>query len=281
MIIAKKIRRAAFLALAIMGASAQAQAGWTTIYTNNFDSGLGGGISGAGVLTPVTGYAGVGDAGNQFGGQYLVNSTGSVWGQANPVPGTPTTLTLTGLPNHSAISLSFLLAIRDSWDGSYYAPNPALNIAGYDYFNVSIDGVKLFSETFGFRTAMQQPGYVQSYVAPAGGLLTGTSARDLAGYIYPDSAYDMGKDPLFQSIAHTGSTLTLSFWADGAGWQGGQDESWGIDNLRISLLEPEIPPPPPPPAVTPAPNPVPVPGTLLLTGTALLGLRLSRRSSTG
>lgn len=277
----KKTYRTTILALVTLGACANAQAGWTTVYSNDFESGLSGQISGAGMLAPVSGYAGLGSSGNQFSGSYLVNDTGSMWHQTRPAPGTATTLTLTGLPGHTAISLSFLLAIRDSWDGSYYAPNPNLDLANYDYFNVAIDGNKVFSETFGFRTPTQYPGYVQSYVAPVGGLLTSGYGTNLGGnFGYPDSAYDMGKDPLFQSIAHTGSSLTISFWADGAGWQGGLDESWGLDNLRVSLLETETPPSPPPTTTpTPAPNPLPVPGTLLLTATALLGLGLSRRIS--
>lgn len=267
-----KALRAASLALVIGGISLNADAAWTTVYTNNFDSGPSAEISGAWALSPVAGYAGVGAAGNQFSGLYLVNDTGSVWQQANPTQSTPTRITLTGLPNHTAISLSFLLAIRDSWDGSYYAPNPALQFANYDYFNVAIDGVKVFSNTFGFRTIMQVPGYVQSYMPPAGGLLTGTggNATNLGGNLaYPDSAYDMGKDPLFQSIAHTGSSLSISFWADGPGWQGGQDESWAIDNLRVSLLQTDTAPP--------SANPIPEPGTLLLSSAAFLGMILRRR----
>jgi len=29
--------------------------------------------------------------------------------------------------------------------------------------------------------------------------------------------------------------MTISFRARGAGWQGGHDESWGIDNVRVLI----------------------------------------------
>jgi hypothetical protein len=51
-------------------------------------------------------------------------------------------------------------------------------------------------------------------------LLTGTVPYNYAGGVFTDTAYDMGIDPSFQTIAHSGSTLTISFWADGPGWQG-------------------------------------------------------------
>lgn len=45
----------------------------------------------------------------------------------------------------------------------------------------------------------------------------------------------MHSESALHSIAHTSSALTLEFFASGAGWQGGGDESWAIDNLKISI----------------------------------------------
>ena len=49
-----------------------------------------------------------------------------------------------------------------------------------------------------------------------------------------DSGYNMGLDPAFDAIPHTASTLTIEWYAEG-GWEGGADESWGIDNVEVTL----------------------------------------------
>ena len=57
-----------------------------------------------------------------------------------------------------------------------------------------------------------------------------------AGFFYDqDRIVDMSTAPALR-FAHTASTLKLSIRASGAGWQGGDDESWGIDNLTITSL---------------------------------------------
>ena len=72
-------------------------------------------------------------------------------------------------------------------------------------------------------------------------------------YPYNDSAYDLGLDTAFQNIPHTGDTLTVEWFADGAGWQGinalfgnTHDESWAIDNVSITLNGASVPLPPAP-----------------------------------
>jgi hypothetical protein len=58
---------------------------------------------------------------------------------------------------------------------------------------------------------------------------------------YLDSAYNMGLEPAFNAIPHTSSSLTIEWYASGAGWQGSTDESWAIDNMEVILhhTEPE------------------------------------------
>ncbi|OLD93521.1 MAG: hypothetical protein AUI36_46790, partial [Cyanobacteria bacterium 13_1_40CM_2_61_4] len=51
----------------------------------------------------------------------------------------------------------------------------------------------------------------------------------------PDAAYDMSLDPRFTAIPHTSSTLTIDWFAGDAGWQGGNDESWALDNVAVVL----------------------------------------------
>ena len=79
---------------------------------------------------------------------------------------------------------------------------------------------------------------------------------------YSDDLVDMSTAS-FLSFAHTSSTLTLSFQASGAGWQGGTDEFWGVDSLSISTRG--------------GGNPVPEPATWALVMIAGLAAAATRR----
>lgn len=193
------------------------------VYFNNFDdpeflaSGVTGGMTLAGAAEPVQGYAGLGQAGNQFGGKFWRNTT-----TGNPAQ--RTRLILSGVPAHRSINVRFLLAIIDSWDGSTGGASP-------DYFNVAVNGVPGFSKTFDIFNLSDQ-----SYVAPPGGQLTYNTQRGFNGS-YNDAAYDMGLDPVFAGIPHSASILAIDFFASGGGWQGGNDESWAIENLEVLISD--------------------------------------------
>jgi hypothetical protein len=45
----------------------------------------------------------------------------------------------------------------------------------------------------------------------------------------------MGADPVFSSIPHSASSVTITFLMQGPGNQNLDDESWAIDNLRVSV----------------------------------------------
>jgi hypothetical protein len=188
----------------------------TVVFADNFDGPMPAAISpGVAALEGVQGYAGLGPAGNQFGATFLRSPTGNV-----------VTLQLGGLPPHNAVSVDFLFAAIDSLDGSGSFPSG-------DYFKVTLDGNPFFRESF----ANALPTQIQSYVSPPGVEL----ARHIdlgfsgPGGYYTDSAYWLGGDPLFQNIGHSASSLTLTFEIEGPGIQGLGDESWAIDNLRISV----------------------------------------------
>jgi hypothetical protein len=191
---------------------------------------------GTATLTGVQGYAGLGPVGNQFGGNFLRSATGNV-----------VTLSLNNLPQHDTISLEFLFAAIDSLDGTGTFP------AG-DYFRIVFDGTTLFSESFANATPTQ----FQSYVPPPGVEL----ARhvDLGfggpGGYYTDSAYNLGADPRFSNFAHTGSSAQIDFFIFGEGNQSLDDESWAMDNLRVSVTT----------------QAAPLPAAVWLFGSGLLGL---------
>jgi len=142
----------------------------------------------------------------------------------NPTADSPqaTTLTLNNLPPHTFVDIGFLLAIIDSWDGIDGGASP-------DIFNVSVDGVPIFSESFATASG------TQTYVDPGGVTIAEIQQRGFGteGPYNFDSSYNMGNDPTFQNIPHTSDTLTISWFASGSGWQGGGDESWAIDNLHV------------------------------------------------
>ena len=187
------------------------------VFSTNFDAGLPAEIGGAGALESVENFSGLGVTGNQFGGQFFRNPTGVA---GNGVQ-TPTTLTLTNLPPHTSLSIEFLLAVLDTWDGL------ANNFAS-DYFVVQVDGATIF------RHYLEMDPADQSYVAPPGGLLSTGSDLGVSGE--DDSAYDMGLEAAFRDIPHAGPTATITFFAGGNDWDGGNaGESWAMDNLRVTV----------------------------------------------
>jgi hypothetical protein len=231
-------------ALALATSVTTASAVPTLVFQTDFDGALPAEISpGTALLSGVQGYAGLGPSGNQFGGNFLRSATGNT-----------VTLQLNGLPAHDTISLEFLFAAIDSLDGTGTFP------AG-DFFKIVFDGLTLFSESF----SNAQPTDIQSYVPPAGVEL----ARHLdlgfsgPGSFFTDSAYNLGADPAFANFAHSASSATIEFFIFGPGNQSLDDESWAMDNLRVS--------------VTTNGAVVPEPGSLALLVVGLASLALVRR----
>jgi hypothetical protein len=222
-------------AFALAGLTATAHATEITVFTTDFDGTLATEINpGSASFTGVQGYAGLGPAGNQFGGTFLRSATGNI-----------VTLQLTDLPTHNAISLDFLFAAIDSLDGTGSFPSG-------DFFKVVVDGATIFNESFANALASQ----IQSYTPPANVELA--RRVDLGfggpGGYHTDSAYNLGADPIFGNIAHTASSLQVQFFIQGEGIQDLNDESWAMDNLSVSVTT------------------VPVPAAAWLFGTGLIGL---------
>ncbi len=181
------------------------------VFSTDFNSGLPSEVSG-GALEGVLGLDGAGHAPDLFSGDLLRNT-------ASGDPAAATTLTLAGLPSHTHVSVGFLLAMIDSWDSTNGTPAP-------DYFNVAIDGVPVLQITSANASGSNTYAGDQIYFANAG---WGS---------WNERAFDMNSEAALQDVPHTGSSLTIDFFASGAGWQGGADESWGIDNLHVSVNVP-------------------------------------------
>lgn len=211
------------MALSTLLLSQTALAQHINAYENDFDgnenfaAGVTGGISGSGQAVDCQGYAGLGHEPNVFAGNIWYNdSSGN--------PAASTVITLNNLPEHTSIDINFLLAIIGSWDGSSDVFCP-------DYLNIILDGQSIFKETFDYNIYEDQ-----SYIPPDDVLLAW--AENLGFPYEVDSAYDMGLDPQFDGIPHSANSLTLEIYADGVGWQGGDDEAWGYDNVSIILNSP-------------------------------------------
>ena len=185
----------------------------SVVYSTDFNSGIDPEFSGSTSLEAVQGYGAYG-----FGGNFLRN---------DDIPATTTTLTLTGLPAHDSVDISFLLGIIDSWDGKECRPD-----VSPDIFNVRVDGVLIFSEYLENSTCGTQTFSPSAGVELARHVQLGFNPD---GTYHLDSAYDMGLEPIFQNIVHSDDTLTIEWYASGAGWQGVDDESWAIDNVEVSI----------------------------------------------
>jgi hypothetical protein len=206
-------------ALALAGSAPPAHPIVNPVFSTGFDQGLPAEFSAPGsVIEGVQGYAGLGPAGNQFGGSFLRYTLQGI---------ADTRLTLRNLPPHDAVSVGFLLAVIDSWDGT-------------ELLRISVDGTELFSHWF--QLAL---GDTSSYLAPPGALLSsgGNLGFTFGTYYSRDRAYDLSAEPAFRQIPHDADTLEVK-WSLGAvsggaasQWQGGGDESWAIDQVRIDLHE--------------------------------------------
>lgn len=187
----------------------------TTVFKTDFEAGMPAAITPlTALIEGVQSFAGLGTPPNTFSGSFLRSATGNV-----------VRVSLTNLPAHTSLSLGFLLAAIDSLDGSGAFP------AG-DFFNVKLDGVSIFRESFANATDTQ----IQSY-APAAGveLARRVDLGFVVGYFFLDSAYDLYLEPRFQNIPHTASALELTFEFEGEGNQSLSDESWAMDNLEIKV----------------------------------------------
>ena len=133
----------------------------------------------------------------------------------------------------------------NSWDG-----NDSGDMAhDPDYFNVKVDGTSIFQETFNNFDRTDQSYQGEPIVW----------GKQLVSdwYDWKDSAYHISLE-----IPHTSDIAKITWFASGSGWQGGGDESYAIDNIKVFAA-------------------VPIPASAWILGSGLLGLVAIRRKMVG
>ncbi|MCK6485084.1 MAG: PKD domain-containing protein [Phycisphaerae bacterium] len=134
------------------------------------------------------------------------------------------TLTLPGLPSHEQVVVTFDLYIINTWDGNLTGSGP-----DQWQINVGPSNTVLLHTTFSGYAAQAFPD-----AFPGGDNLprTGAAENDTLGYGSGASG-----DAVYQlefTIDHTSPTLVLNFM--GINLQAFPDETWGLDNVRVSLI---------------------------------------------
>jgi hypothetical protein len=201
------LKHALSLAVAALLSAGSAQA--VTVFASDFDSPwvLGGGVTAA-----------------------WVDGGGSVFGTAAPYDATygnffrnttsgMTQLILSGLGAHTSVQVSFVAAFLDSWDSRNGSPAP-------DNLDVYIDGNLVASYTYNNASG--------NVIDIGGGTVLAQYVQFDTSVFYSDTIVDMSTDGAL-TVAHADSSLNVTFRASGAGWQGGSDESWGLDNVSVTI----------------------------------------------
>jgi hypothetical protein len=134
-------------------------------------------------------------------------------------------LKLDKLPAHSEVTVSFDLLILRSWDGSSPQYGP-------DRFSLKVEGgPTLLDTTFSNNPKLDSDKSFQDY--PRRGSLpqSGAATVKTLGYGYfGDSVYHMSF-----TFPHATDSLTLEFASDLFEGKGTEDESWGLDDVKVSV----------------------------------------------
>ena len=188
-------------------------------------------------------------------------------------------LSLNALPNHDFMTVSFSLYLIRSWDGNDTSTAANNDLLGVDHWRLVAGGQTLLDTSFsngnlagqtydGAKSTYTQTAWTpctayQGYAGPGpNGPMTGANECFSLGYKFSDpNVTDEPMDSVYElsfTFPHIASAITLNFGANGL--QTLADESWGLDNVRVSVAA------------------VPIPAAVWLFGTGLVALvGLSRR----
>jgi hypothetical protein len=158
----------------------------------------------------------------EFGGPLLDRTAQTRVGQS-------IRLSLDRLPPHRSVTLSFDVLILKSWDGDSprYGPDRFSVRAGAEH--------PLLDATFSNNFKIDADGSVQSYPNARSRPQTGADSVNTLGYeFFGDSIYRFTF-----TFPHKSQWLVVSFDSDLFEGKGIDDESWGLDNVTVSLAAPD------------------------------------------
>ena len=228
------MRRTIFAYVALCGLSLACFGG--TVFTTDFESGAPPQLSGFGSLVSVAGFpvsAGLG------ANAWQNTSTGD--------PAAQTLINLTGLDPHTWLRVDFDFIAYDSWDGTGTTYGP-------DYLNLVVGASSSHASVSNFPAGIHDHGTAGPFVFSSISLTLPADNNYGGNSAWTDSVWHRS----FR-IPHTANTAVLSFYAYGAGWQGGDDESFGLDNIVVQTDD------------------VPEPATFSVLGLGLLAFAALRR----
>jgi parallel beta-helix repeat protein len=152
------------------------------------------------------------------------------------------TLTLSDLPPLVKVRLTFDLFIIYSWDGDGISGSP-----GPDLWSVKVNNNTQLLETtfdnhwFEPSVSFHRQSFPYNYPGPGELPQTGAIETNTLGFVWnfgdigtmpTDSVYNL-------SFIVSDSASSISFNFAGSGLQALTDESWGLDNVCVEILEPE------------------------------------------
>lgn len=206
-----------FTALTLNATASQA----AVVYENNFQSAAGSEWSQTTLQNAPTPYS--------FGARSFLGEFGN----------DTVSLNLSGLTPHDALLLTFDLYLIRTWDGS--SSGTAFDY-GNDSFKLSVgNGPVLLDKTFSNGNPAGQS-FGPAAINPT---FTGAAETYSLGYMVTDGMpAPQVMDSVYRmsfAFAHNADLLTLNF--SGYGLQAMGDESWGLDNVQVSVIpEPGVAP---------------------------------------
>lgn len=214
-------------AVAVMAGSGAPARAAEVVYSSTFDPLPG--WSATGVSPLITGQEW---SGNWFLGPFGGDIYDLTWGWGTLDNRTDVTLSLEALPAHTTVTVEFDLFVMGTWDGNMQSEV----YGGPDLFQLAVGGGPLLmSTTFALcDPASQSQAYPDEYPAqnPAG---AGAVALNVLGVYAPTcgNGLDTAVFHVARTFEHAAPGLALQF--SGIGLQVPYDESWGLDNVVVSL----------------------------------------------
>lgn len=237
MLVSRTLAAAAATGIVALASAAGSAHASTLVYSNDFEGSVTGWNKPNKTVTPVGGRGFLGEFGNDT-----------------------VVLPLNNLAGHSEVTLSFDLYILRSWDGNNTHPGVGPDIWSVGAMHGEMGEHVLLATTFSAQPMSHNraQAYPLAYGDGNSPMYAGASEVNSLGYIHTNRDMEYALSSVYHmSFTFEHSESSLELWFRAAGLQSLADESWGLDNVNVSI------------------NGVPAPGAVALLG--LGGLAMGRR----